>query len=248
MLDFRSAVFDYEPYPTGLIRPVLDPDLYARLIASYPPLPLFEFKPSLGNKYSLSEVSNPGQYRRFIENTPDWKRFHAYVKSEGFIADILAFLIAHHIDLGLRRYRVVSKKAVSSGASVMSRLRRTRELSARFEFSAMGADGGHILPHTDMAQKLITLVFSMSGPGEWDPAWGGGTDIVIPKDRTRIYNHLNTSLGFAAVDVLKTWEFSPNQCLIFVKTYNSWHSVSPMRGTGTAGLRKTLTVNIEAKT
>src|SRR5262245_24236958 len=196
MLDFRSAVFDYEPYPTGLVRPVFEPDLYARLVASYPPLPLFVFMPSLGNKYSLSEVNNAEQYRRFIESAPDWKAFHAYVKSERFVADVIGFFLEHHIDLGLRRYRVVSNKPPSSGASVMSLLRRRRELSARFEFSAMGADGGHILPHTDMPQKLITLVFSMLGPGEWDPAWGGGTDIVLPKDRTRIYNHVNAYLTF----------------------------------------------------
>lgn len=247
MLDFGSARFDYEPYPVGMVKPALDDALYGRLVESYPDRALFEWKPALGNKFSLSEVNHPAEYRRFIETSPDWRSFHAYIKGPEFVPRVLDFLAKQQVDLGLRRYRVVSHRPADSKASLWSRLRRKSELSARFEFSMMGADGGHILPHTDAPNKLITLVFSMMRPGEWDDAWGGGTDVVLPRDRTRVYNQVNRSLPFAEVEVLKTWEFSPNQCLIFVKTFNSWHSVSPMRGAGSAALRKTLTVNIEAK-
>jgi len=247
VLDLRFATFDYEPYPTGLIKPVFDEGTYQGLVASYPAIELFKFKPALGNKYSLSEVNNPAQYERFIESTPEWKRFHAYVKSKEFVAAILEFLVSRNIDLGIRRYKVVSRKPVARRASPLSLLLRRAELSARFEFSMMGADGGNILPHTDMPQKLITLVFSMIEPGAWDTAWGGGTDVVLPKDRSRLYNHVNNRLTFEDVEVIKTWDFSPNQCLLFIKTFNSWHSVSPMRGAGSGGLRKTLTINIEAK-
>jgi hypothetical protein len=247
MIDLGNATFDYEPYPAGVVKPVFEPGLYERLVASYPDKSLFEFKPALGNKYSLSEVNHAAQYDQFIRGNADWQRFHAYVKGDDFVPQVLAFLKARHIDLGLDRYKVVSRAPIERRASALSRLRRRTELSARFEFSMMGADGGSILPHTDTPQKLVTLVFSMAREGEWNPAWGGGTDIVLPKDRTRIYNHLNRYLGFEDVDVLKTLEFTPNQCVIFVKTYNSWHSVSPMTGTGTDALRRTLTVNIEAK-
>jgi hypothetical protein len=90
-------------------------------------------------------------------------------------------------------------------------------------------------------------VLSMMKPGEWNPAWGGGTDIVMPRDRSRVYNQVNRSIPFADVEVLKTFPFDPNQCVIFVKTFNSWHSVSPMTGKASDPLRKTLTLNIEAK-
>ncbi len=247
MILLGDAIFDYEPYPSGVVRPVFEAGLYERLVASYPDKSLFEFKPALGNKYSLSEVNHPAEYERFLRDSPDWGRFHAYIKGEAFVPQVLDFLKARHIDLGLHRYKVVSRAPAARRSSALSRLQRRTELSARFEFSMMGADGGHILPHTDTPQKLITLVFSMVRAGEWNPNWGGGTDIVLPKDRTRIYNHLNKYLGFADVEVLKTWEFTPNQCVVFVKTYNSWHSVAPMTGAGSGGLRRTLTVNIEAK-
>jgi hypothetical protein len=247
MLDLGAATFDYEPYPVGLIKPVFDEGTYQRLVASYPRLELFKHKPGLGDKYSLSEVNHPSQYERFIAGAPEWKRFHAYVKGGEFVGAILEFLKGRHIDLGIPRYKVVSRKPMSRGASPLSLLLRRAELSARFEFSMMGADGGNILPHTDTPQKLITLVFSMIEPGAWDPQWGGGTDVVLPKDRSRLYNQVNQRLTFEEVEVVKTWDFTPNQCLVFVKTFNSWHSVSPMRGAGSGGLRKTLTVNIEAK-
>ena len=49
------------------------------------------------------------------------------------------------------------------------------------------------------------------------------------------------------VETLKTFPFEENQCVLFVKTYNSWHHVAPMTGQDDAPLRKTLTINIESK-
>ena len=37
-----------------------------------------------------------------------------------------------------------------------------------------------------------------------------------------------------------------NQCLMFVKTFNSLHSVRPIPETPPTAIRKTLTINIEA--
>ena len=46
------------------------------------------------------------------------------------------------------------------------------------------------------------------------------------------------------VEKLRTFAFLPNQCVIFVKTFNSLHGVPPM--TGPPGvMRRTLTINIE---
>lgn len=49
------------------------------------------------------------------------------------------------------------------------------------------------------------------------------------------------------MDVIDTFEFTPNQAVMFVKTFNSWHSVRPMTGTDPSVLRKTLTINIVKK-
>jgi hypothetical protein len=46
------------------------------------------------------------------------------------------------------------------------------------------------------------------------------------------------------MEVIDTYEFTPNQAVIFIKTFNSWHSVRPMTGVDSDALRRTLTINI----
>ncbi|POF28632.1 2OG-Fe(II) oxygenase [Roseibium marinum] len=246
MLKYENAQFDYEPYPVCYVKDVLDADAYRALVEAYPAKELFEYKPNLGHKYSLSELNNPENYDKFLSQTPVWKSFYDHVKSPGFVENVLSMLAANNIDLGLRRLRVLSGRA-SHRASFMSRVRRQTELHARFEFSMMPADGGQIVPHTDAPNKLVTLVLSMMEPDEWNNDWGGGTSVCLPKDRTKIFNHLNKAMRFDEVDTLKTFPFEPNQCVLFVKTYNSWHHVAPITGPETGPMRKTLTINIMSR-
>ena len=87
------------------------------------------------------------------------------------------------------------------------------------------------------------MILSILEDGEWDQAFGGGTDVNWPKDETRSFNQMNRVAGFDEMDVLHTYPFTPNQCVVFVKTFNSWHSVAPMHGPA-GKLRRTLTINI----
>lgn len=244
MFSFSQAEFVYEPYPICCIKNVFSDAMYEALLRTYPDVSLFQYMPRLGDKYSLSERNNRSEYVRFLQTNPEWSRLHDYIKHPEFISATLEFLSQHNIDLGLGDYaaRSVTKKAKPSLAS---RLAGRAELSARFEFSMMGGQGGHIRPHTDEPKKLITLVFSMIEPGTWDDAWGGGTQTCLPKDRSLIYNQVNRYLEFGDVDVLHDYKFHPNQCLLFIKTYNSWHQVSPMSAPPNAPMRRTLTLNIE---
>jgi hypothetical protein len=107
------------------------------------------------------------------------------------------------------------------------------------------ADGGSVIPHTDVPKKLVTLVVSMVEEGEWDPRWGGGTEVDRTTDFRYAYNWLNRPVPFERVEALHTYEFAPNQCVVFVKTFNSLHCVRPMRGAGSSAMRRTLTINIE---
>lgn len=246
MLKTDYCEFDYEPYPICYLHDVLDADLYASMVEQYPSLDLFQYMPNLGHKYSLSEFNNPEKYHAFIKRSQVWKDFHDYVKSDEFIERTLEFLKSQNVDLDVRRRKIVSKTA-GTKTSLMSRVRRRTELSARFEFSMMSPDGGHILPHTDAPNKIITLVVSMIKPGEWDEAWGGGTAVCLPRDRTKVYNQRNDYMGFEDVETLKTFPFVPNQCVLFIKTYNSWHHVNPIQAPSGSAMRKTLTINIERR-
>lgn len=246
MIEFNlhNARFDYEPYPICYIPDFLKPEHYAALASTYPDRGLFNYSENIGAKYSLSELNQPGNYHRFLRDTPVWREFFTYVKSREFVAQIAGFLKSHHIDLRLEDFAYVRSLRYRR-RDPWRRIFNTQVVRSRFEFSTMSAAGGGIKPHTDAPTKLVTMVVSTIRDGEWAEAeWGGGTSVVIPKDRSRIYNHYNKYMSFEDVDVVRTFPFNPNQCLLFIKTYNSWHSVQPMRGPETAH-RKTLTINIE---
>ncbi|MGR3341877.1 MAG: hypothetical protein ACU0DI_01350 [Paracoccaceae bacterium] len=247
MLNYDRITFDYEPFPICMAHSALDAKIYQELMESFPPINLFEFKSAKGVKYSLSQVNNGAKYRRFLAGSPSWKAFHAYIKSPAFINEALTMLKAHGLDLGfpspgLGEQLYLKMRALKRGNPVP----HFPKLKARFEFSAMPVTGGNILPHTDHPKKIITMVIPMLRAGEWLDAWGGGTVMVWPKDKTRIFNRVNGYLDFGDVECVKTFPFEPNQCLVFIKTNNSWHAVFPMTGDDPKILRKTLTINIES--
>ncbi len=214
-----TAVFRREPYAIGVARPVIEPGLYCRLVDAFPPLGEFKRVEQRASKYSLSEVNHKPQYKAFVASSPLWSAFHAYIKSPKFIQYTIDVLAEHRVGEPL-----------------------VGNFYPRWEFAAMPADGGFLLPHTDIARKVVTLVIPMLKPGEWDAAWGGGTDVLWPKPGTAPPQDYAADLD--AFDKVGTFAFQENQAVIFRKTADSWHSVGPI--TGPAGvMRKTITVNIE---
>ncbi len=85
----------------------------------------------------------------------------------------------------------------------------------------------------------------MIGEYEWPVEAGGGLDMNRVTDSRYAYNWKNRIVPWESVEVVETIPFVPNQCIIFVKTFNSLHSVRRMTQTGSDLLRKTITVVIE---
>ncbi len=250
MFSYEHVDFLYEPYPIGLIKPIMDQDLYDALVDTFPPVELFEYKPELGSKYVLSEKYNSRKYHDFVAKTPAWRDFRHWIKSRSFVESVDAMLRENDIDVGMKRrwprgYRKLRQVAHDIGHGQTPRF--GHELRTRFEFSALPVDGGCILPHTDNPSKIIIMVLAMVKDGEWDPGLGGGTEVDRAKDHRYAYNWLNNQLPFEEVETLNTFEFGPNQCVIFVRTFNSLHCVRPLRGKGSKALRRSLTINIETQ-
>lgn len=247
--DYGNARFRYTPFPIGIAKPVMSEDGYRELVRAFPPVELFESFERMGKKgrkFTLSPKENRKRYDQFVQGSPLWREFHQWIKSRGFVYGALDMLEAHGIDLGYR-YVPPGKRLARKAKSVFLRRRLPSyvPLEARFEFSALPADGGNLPPHTDAPTKIVTMILSVVDEGEWDPAYGGGTDVNWPKDETKSFNQMNRVASFDEMEVLHTYPFTPNQCVLFVKTFNSWHSVAPMRGPA-GRLRRTLTINIEA--
>lgn len=249
MLNFDQAEFFYEPYPIGRARNVVAPDTYREMLKSFPPLELFNhYQKKKDDKYYLNEVKTRDRYLDWIGRHPVWKEFHRWLKSDAFAPYVFAMLKKHNLDLAIPTARPSLYRQLRSIASDIKGKRYPRfwkKPYTRFEFSVLTTDQGFICPHTDAPDKIVTLVVSMIDAGEWDTAWGGGLEVNKAKDVTKSYNHANQFLDFDEVEPVRTFDFVPNQCVIFVKTFNSLHSVRPMKHNGVRRLRKTLTINIE---
>jgi hypothetical protein len=245
MLNFSAPDVRYEPYPLVVLRPALDPALYDRLAANFPDAAQFAPIPKYEYKLSMSERFAAENYRRFIESNSVWKEFHGWIKSEAFLRQTVDFLAANNIDLGL-------KQAFRSPTShMMKKLRQGRfpapgpRLRSRFEFSVLKSDGGEVAPHTDTPGKIITLVLAMIRDGEWEPQFGGNLDINRTTDPAYAFNWGNRIVPWDKIEIVDSIPFVPNQCMIFVKTFNSLHSVRRMTQAGSKALRKTVTIVIE---
>lgn len=221
---FDNAKFRYTPYPIGIAKPIWDDVSYKALVDEFPPDELllqypFRNETEGYKKYALNErLSKP--YYTYLEAHPIWGAFYLSIKGKEFPYFICKMLKGHGIEVT-----------------------PSHSWTTRFEFAGMPADGGYIAPHTDISSKAVTLVFSMLRPGDWNPAFGGGTDVLKPKDP-----HAKLESYRAPLEVFEkvgTYEYTPNQCVIFVKNDISWHSVGPMTGKGSPLLRRTLTLNIE---
>ena len=81
--------------------------------------------------------------------------------------------------------------------------------------------------------------------GEWDPRFGGGLQINRATDNAYAFNWRNRIVPWDEVEVGDTIPFLPNQCMIFVKTFNSLRSILKMIQHGSTALRKTMTIVIE---
>ena len=243
MFSLSQLDLSYEPYPHGIASPLFSDSLYKDLVAAFPDRELFG-QNRINFKYVLSERVNRRQYHRFLRSSPLWMSFYRWVKSDEFIARVLEELRSRHVDLGYRQRPALQRTLRRLAYGLSGRRDFHTSLTSRFEFSMLPADGGSVIPHTDSPGKIVTLILPMVADGEWDRNMGGNTDINTPRDDRLRFNGVNGKARFEEMDVSSSLAFEPNQALLFVRTYNSWHSVRPMHAEGSSAMRKTVTVTI----
>ena len=248
---FQNLDLRYEPFPIGIIKPLMDDDLYRQLVQRFPSLDHFASYQTMekyGNKYTFSEKEHPKLFRQYIQSDSLWREFYGWIKSDDFVYRVLDTLMERNIDLGIKQFSPLKRFLKRTKGCITGSIPpKIAKLRTRFEFSALPADGGYLPPHTDAPTKIATMIVSILDDNEWPAEFGGGTDINKPIDASRHgYNYLNEMADFDDMEVLGTYDFTPNQGILFVKTFNSWHSVRPIKGSGSKQLRKTLTINIES--
>jgi hypothetical protein len=225
MFNLDNVSIRHQPFTVFYIRDLVWPPFYRELADTFPPLSLFRYRETLGNKYLLTE-SEDHAYYDFIKSSQPWRQFYTEIKSPGFKEQILSFLRLRNIDLGIHDGELANHSTV------------------QFEFSALPTNGGSQRPHTDSPRKVVTLVLSLMKDGEWNQDWGGGTAICAPRDETLRFNYANNYLDFDDVEIVDTFPFVPNACVMFVKTSVSWHCVTPINLPHGSPMRKTVAISL----
>lgn len=241
----------YVPFPIGVSRGVFPDDLYAELNANYPPAEIFRRTVrGKDDRYTLNDMQQRDRFLDWVNNHHCWREFYRWIRDPAFTESVFDALAKKGVDLGINANEPSVYAQVRQAVGDVVKRRRTprlpRFIHTRFDFAMLPGQGGYFKPHTDATNTLVTLVVTMIEPGSWNPAWGGELEICKPKDPTKIFNWANRYTEFEAVEPLHKFSFVPNQCMFFIKTYDSWHCIRPMTAPPEANaLRRTVTIVIE---
>lgn len=95
-----------------------------------------------------------------------------------------------------------------------------RHIRLRFHWH-FTPNGCTVSPHCDSQNKLGSHIFYMNSALDWDPAWGGQTEILDDHGRFAT----ESSPGFEDFDEAIPAQTMNNRSLLFARKGNSWHGV-----------------------
>ncbi len=222
LLSERKFAVCSEPFVYGYVDDFLPTDLYERLERDFPSPELFP---------GLEELPGGKQYRKFWRGDPmddlehvsePWREWIAFINSDRFVEDCGRWCSEF----------VTPYRKAATARSPLKLLGdrpdiRNWDIDLNCEFSVLPRDA-HLPPHTDSTDKVLTFMLYFPQLN-WDPGWGGGTQIYQPLDKQHLSNWSNRPLPRAHADLVFENEFRPNRLFFFAKAANSYHGVEAIK-------------------
>lgn len=257
MLNLKDFKFEYDPYPYGIARNIFDNQTYKDLVKNFPHVSKLKMSKdkyrykveNKFNKFSLSSKNDSELFFDLIKKNEIYVRLVNYLLSYDFKINLLNILLNNNINFGITPKKNSWRKLLRNfllNFIPYNFLKPAQDIDIAIEFSAIPINGGYLKPHTDGPHKLASIVIPIVDE-YWQDFFNGGTNLLKPKDNRKIYNLLNNTYEFEECDIIKMIQFNSNQLLIFLKTYNSFHSVGPLKGKELGIYRKSITLTIEKK-
>jgi hypothetical protein len=232
----ESEVF-YSPYPHILFKNIFSEDFYNHLKNEFPSIDQLKYN-SFDNKrnelkqskYNLTSLEN--NFHEIIRKRKYTSQLYNFLKSEKFISSLIIFLNSKHLRINFNNNENFYKKMIKKFIF--------KKIDFSFEFSAINTNGGFINPHTDGANKIITLIIPLIDNSKIYDVKNCGTKILETHDEKYSYNFMNKIVPWESTKIVKEVPFLDNQMMMFIKTHNSLHSVGPMNSLDSLLFRKSI--------
>lgn len=221
LLSHGTASAAREPFFHLRIDNFLPAEQYQALLESFP-TPERLPETIEGNKKRLSSRTTPDAFEKFRRSRPVWAQLFEQLAAAAFLADVYEAvrepLREARGAFAARPWRVRG----SESAGFVTRA-LTRPVKVTFELSRLET-GSIVSPHTDAAEKLVTMMLYFPEPG-WQESYGGGTVFYRAGRPNLNRNWTNYRVPFEDVSPVCVNQFAPNRLCIFLKSKNSYHGV-----------------------
>jgi hypothetical protein len=237
VLSNRVKDITYDPFCLFQVSDYLPEERYQALLESFPEEKWFVERID-GNKRRLNSWFRPEVLRNFLGNHLPWREFLDFLASEEFVRDLNRLILP-----GLVRSRGLAGMRYWRNGTKASRVARivNQPVKMAFEFSRLERES-FVPPHTDHPNKLASLILYFPDP-KWQDNYGGSTEFYRPKNRALDNNWDNRTVTFDDLVPFYRAPFVPNQLVVFLKSKNSYHGVTPI--TCPEGMsRNSLNINV----
>lgn len=254
MINFNNSKFFSKPFVHCVFEEIFLEKDYNSLVENFPSLDQMEkmYDPKGENKFNKFQLSSRNHSKKFnkvMMKNKFYKKVTDYLLSDFFLENLVNNLKKQNIEFGVtfrknsykRKFFDVIKNFLPGFI-----LKPKEVLNVVVEFSAIPSNQGYLKPHSDGPAKLASIVIPIRDE-KWKDEYNGGTNLLEPRDEKRVFNVKNNTLEFEETKIIKVIDFKKNQMLIFPKTFNSLHSVGPLKGLDKNYYRKSLTLNLEKK-
>lgn len=213
-----------DPYPCIIAEDVLDPALYAQLIAEFPPLEII----TKGKPYKSNERLNYSAHEVAPDNriSPVWRNFIEEHSSASFLHEFVNLFEDH-----IRAFYPNFEQEVAPLTKLRPGVRDKDDFTqADILLEAQIAVNTPVLepssvrgPHLDLPDKIYAGLFYLRPPG--DDSTGGELQIYRTK-RGKKLRLWNTHTADDYVDVVRTVPYRSNVLVFFLNTEKSLHGVT----------------------
>lgn len=211
------------PFTTFHAENLLPDNLYSQLANNFP-LEEWFVDGTVGEKRRFGSHASPEVFLQFRSAFPLWDNFMRQFETPVFLKDLYPIV---YPSLKSARGYLGSRPWVPADGVGLAALLTKQPVEISFEFSRIPT-GGLVPPHTDSANKLLSLIIYFPDP-KWKESYGGGTKFYRTSDPALEQSWDSEYITLDDLIAFDEAPYKPNYLVGFVKSSNSFHAMDPLQ-------------------